>query len=257
MKLRNKYILLLSILLWIAGSIPAFASAPFTLSDSGNAAYAKGNYTKAIDFYNKFLSSGYQSADVYYNLGNSYYRTNEIAKAILNYERAKKLAPADADISFNLQLAYQKTTDKIVPDAHLVLVSWWNSFVNIASERAWAILCIIFLCLSLTLIIIYLLSPRLGIKQLGFWGGIFMMAFCLFTFMLAHQQYEAATSRNTAIVMSGSVTVKGAPDDNATQLFVIHEGTKVHILRINGSWVEVKLANGNQGWMPAADMSVI
>lgn len=257
MKLRNLHILLLSILLGLTGFVPAFASAPYALSDSGNAAYAKGNYAKAIDFYTKFLNSGYLSADVYYNLGNCYYRTNQIANAILNYERAKKLSPADADINFNLQLANEKTTDKITPDAHLMFVNWWDSFVNLASERGWGILCILFLCISLTLIIVYLLSPRLGLKQLGFWGGIFMLAFCLLTFMMAHQQYEAATSHDTAIVMSGSVTVKGAPNDSGTQLFLIHEGTKVRILRTNGTWVEVKLANGNQGWMPSADLAVI
>lgn len=257
MKLHRKHILFLSLVLCFAAALPASASAPYALSDSANAAYAKGNYAKAITFYNKFLSSGYVSADVYYNLGNSYYRSNEIGLAILNYERAKKLAPDNADILFNLQLANQRTTDKINAGSQLVFLSWWSNFVNMASEKGWGIISIIFLCLTLTLVVVYLFSPRPALRQMGFWGGLFMLFLCVSSFMLANTQYKEANNHNTAIVMSASVTVKGAPSDSATQLFVIHEGTKVQVLRTNGNWVEVKLANGNQGWMPASGITVI
>jgi len=257
MKSRNLHTILLGMLFCLAGVTPVYASAPYNLSDSGNAEYAKGNYAAAIAFYTKFLSIGYRSADVYYNLGNCYYRTNSIGKAILNYERAKKLAPGDADIRFNLQLANQRTSDKIVANPQLIFITWWNNFANRTSERGWGIACIILFIISLTLILFYLMSSRLKLRQLGFWSGIFMLALCLFSFLLANQQYNRAARHNTAIVMSASVTVKGAPSDSGTQLFLIHEGAKVWILKTNGSWVEIKLANGNQGWMPAADITII
>jgi tetratricopeptide (TPR) repeat protein len=253
MKLRNIYILFVG--LFVTSS--SYATAPYTASDSGNAAYMKGNYTKAITFYNNFLSSGYESYAVYFNLGNSYYKTNDFPRAILNYEKAKKLAPTDADIQFNLQLANQKTVDKIGTDNQLFFVGWWNNFLNLASERGWAIICIILFCACLTLIIFYLLSPNRIIKQLSFWCGILMLILSLFSFCLAHTQYMEATTHDSAIVMTATVTVKGAPADNATQLFVIHQGAKVKVLKTEGNWVEVKLANGNQGWMLATDIASI
>jgi hypothetical protein len=256
MKFFNKHIASFGILLCVAGIFTARASVPYGIVDSGNATYAKGNYAKAITFYSKFLDGVYESPEVYYNLGNCYYRSNEIGKAILYYEKAKRLSPGDADIEFNLQLANQKTVDKI-GESQLFFVSWWDSFVNLASERGWAIICIVLFCITLVLVILYLLSPRLIIRQLGFWGGLFMLVLCFFAFMLAHQQYRSATTHDTAIVMSASVTVKGAPADNSTQLFLIHEGAKVRILKTEGTWVEVKLANGNQGWLLASDISAI
>src|SRR5579859_4188461 len=129
MKSFKKYTVSLGILLSIAGAFTAHASAAYNLQDSGNAAYAKGNYAKAITFYTKFLDGVYESSAVYYNLGNCYYKTNEIGKAILNYEKAKRLSPGDADIQFNLQLANQKTTDKI-SESQLFLVTWWDNFVG-------------------------------------------------------------------------------------------------------------------------------
>jgi tetratricopeptide (TPR) repeat protein len=234
-----------------------FAAAPYYLVDSANAAYAKGNYARAMNFYSEFIDRGYETPSVYYNLGNCYYRTNDIAKAILYYEKAKRLAPNDADVLFNLQIANQKTTDKIAPETRLFLVNWWDNFINTTTEKGWAMICIVFLCLSLLLIIIYLLSPVVIFKQLSFWGGLLILAFCLFSFFIAQQQYKKETTHNSAIVMTPTVTVKGAPAENGTQLFVIHEGAKVYVVKKDGNWVEVKLSNGNQGWILATDIAVI
>jgi len=257
MRLRKLHKIFLGIVLCITGFLPAYAAAPYISSDSGNAAYAKGNYAKAISFYNIFLNSGYVSAAVLYNMGNCYYKTNDIPKAILYYEKARKIAPQDADIQFNLQLANQKTVDKISGDNQLFFIGWWDNLINMASEKGWALLCILFLSVFLSLIIVYLLSPRMVLKQLGFWGGVLMLILSIFSFVLSREQYIAATTHDTAIVMTATVTVKGAPADNSTRLFVIHEGDKVKVLKTEGNWVEVKLFNGNQGWMEATDIAFI
>ncbi len=237
--------------------LPAMAAAPYSLTDSAAAAYNKGNYAGAIAFYNRFLKSGYVSADVYYNLGNCYYRTNDIAKAILNYERAKKITPSDADLQFNLQLANLKTTDKIPGETQLIINTWWTNFINLEGERGWAYFSILFLCLALMLLLLYLFSGRLAFRQAGFWGAVLMFAACTAAFMLAREQYRTLTTHSTAIVMSPSVTVKASPADNGTALFVIHDGTKVTIVKTEGAWTEIKLSNGNQGWLLNTDIEAI
>jgi SH3-like domain-containing protein len=43
--------------------------------------------------------------------------------------------------------------------------------------------------------------------------------------------------------------VKSAPDDSSTDLFQLHEGTKVEILdKVENYW-KVKIADGRVGWM--------
>jgi len=240
-----------------AFEINAKASAPYLTLDSANAFYAKSNYDKAVASYNTFINDGYESAQAYYNLGNCYYRKADYAKAILNYEKAKKLNPSDADVQFNLQIANLKTTDKIIPDSSLFLSNWWHSLIDICSEKGWVILCISFLCLALLSISSYLVSANLVVRQLGFWLGMLLLAFSLTTFIFSHEQYTALTSHDTAIVMGGSVTVKASPADNGTQLFIIHEGAKVWIVKSEGTWTEIKLANGSQGWLPTSDIETI
>jgi tetratricopeptide (TPR) repeat protein len=235
----------------------AKASAPYVVLDSGNAAYANGHYDKAISCYSNFVKDGYESSQVYYNIGNCYYRLGDYGKAILNYEKAKKLNPSDADVQFNLQLANLKTVDKINPDSSMFLSNWWHNFADMFSEKGWGILCISFLLIGLLCIVGYMTSGNLVMRQLGFWGGILFLAFSLGSFALSREQYIILNTHDTAIVMSGSITVKGSPDENATQLFVIHEGAKVSIVKSEGIWTEIKLANGNQGWLHTSDIEAI
>jgi len=245
------------ILIYIALSFNASASAPYLTLDSANKAYSGEKYDKAIAMYNSFINDGYESSQVYFNLGNCYYRKADYARAILNYEKAKKLNPSDADIQFNLQIANLKTTDKITPDSELFLANWWHKLVDISSEKGWAITCILLLFIALLSISSYLVSRNLFIRQLGFWLGMLLLAFSLITFLFSREQYNAITSHDTAIVMSGSVTVKASPADNGTQLFIIHEGAKVWIVKSEGTWTEVKLANGSQGWLLTSDIEAI
>jgi tetratricopeptide (TPR) repeat protein len=259
MKFRNSYFI--GILLLFCGmlnSSAAIASASdYIVLDTGNTAYIKGDYAKALTFYQKFVNEGKQSAQAYYNMGNCYYKTNEFAKAILYYEKAEKLSPGDPDIQFNLQLANQKITDRVPAESPLFLYTGWKKFVNTFTEKQWALVCIWLLCCSLLLFALYLYFSNLFLKQASFWAGCVVLLSCFFTFYLANSQYDNLISHDTAIVMSATVNVKGAPEDKATLLFVVHEGTKVAIIKNEGEWTEVKLANGNQGWLNSSDIGAI
>ena len=52
-----------------------------------------------------------------------------------------------------------------------------------------------------------------------------------------------------AVVMSLSTAVKSSPDKSATDLFVLHEGTVVTIGSTVEGWAEVRIADGNKGWV--------
>lgn len=258
MKFRSSYIAFLSLFFCLVLS-PAKTSASndYIALDSANTAYSKANYTRAITFYQKFLSGGIESAQAYYNLGNCYFRTNEMGKAILYYEKAEKLTPGDPDIEFNLQLANQKITDKVTSDVPIFIYNDWKKFENNFTEKQWALICISFLCLSLLLFASYLSASQLLLRQISFWSGFILIFFTLFTLYMANQQYEMLNSHDAAVVMASTVTVNGAPEEKATQLFVLHEGTKVWIVKTEGEWTEIKLANGNQGWLISSDISAI
>ncbi len=60
------------LLLWLSlVGISVFA-AEDTITEQAEQFYAAGNYEEAADIYRQILDEGWESADLYYNLGNCY-----------------------------------------------------------------------------------------------------------------------------------------------------------------------------------------
>lgn len=222
-----------------------------------DSAYIQGNYQKAIALYTSLLNDG-QSADIYYNLGNSYYRTEEITQAILAYERALLLAPGDADIRFNLQLARTKTIDKMVPQSEFFALTWYRSVVNQMSVDAWAHTAIALLAATIILALLYLFSSPLWLRKIGFFGSLLTLLLFLMANLFAWQQKQSLTHRDGAIIIQTAVPVKSTPSRNGTDLFILHEGTKVFVTDDSmDQWREIRMADGKQGWVETNQIEVI
>lgn len=219
------------------------------LIQKANEHYTKEEYKKAIDGYNQILMAGIESPEVYYNLGNAYYKTNQFTLAILNFERAKLLAPDDEDIEFNLQVANQKVVDSIQELPGIFIVRWWNTLVNSQSTDSWAVISIIGFILFLTLVGLYFFAKSGDVKRISFWAGCLLILFSIFSWSFAARQKSRLVNHSYAIVMQPTVTVKSSPSEKGTNLFVIHEGLKVRITDKLGDWVEIRLADGNKGWL--------
>ncbi len=235
----------------------AFAEDNTIVFDSANASYAKGDYEKAIKQYESLVTNNAVSTELYFNLGNAYYKTNNIGLAILNYERAKKINPDDADLKTNLKLANQKTEDKIDAAPQLFLSEWKNGIIDIFDEKTWSIICILLFVVSIVLIGLYILSQNYFFKKLGFFGACFLFILSIMTFFLAQNKYELTKNSSDAIVVSGTATVSGSPNEKGTKLFILHEGTKVEITLEQNDWTEIKIANGNVGWIKSSQIEKI
>ena len=222
-----------------------------------DSAYVRGEYQQAINDYETLLKNG-GSAELYYNLGNAYYRTENITKAVLNYERALLLSPSDRDIRFNLQMARSKTIDKITPEQEMFFITWYRSLVNLASVDGWARTALISLALAIILALLYLFSERIWLRKIGFFGAILLVAVFIFSNIFAHQQKDLLINRNGAIVSAPAVTVKSTPDKKGTDLFILHEGTKVTITDSSmKEWKGIRLADGKEGWIETRQIEMI
>lgn len=58
--------------------------------------------------------------------------------------------------------------------------------------------------------------------------------------------------------MKSAITVKSTPSLSGTDLFLLHEGTKINIIdnSIIG-WYEVCLPDGKQGWVESNQIEII
>jgi tetratricopeptide (TPR) repeat protein len=222
-----------------------------------DSAYVRGQYQQAISDYESLLKQG-SSAELYYNLGNAYYRTENIPQAVLNYERALLLSPGDRDIRFNLQIARSKTFDKIVPESEMFFITWYRAMVNMMSVDGWARTALFALGLTIILFLVYLFADRLWLRKAGFFGGVALLIIFAMSNLFAWQQKQDLINRKGAIIFAPSVTVKSTPAANGTDLFILHEGTKVVI--IDGSmkdWKEIRLADGKEGWIESKQIRII
>lgn len=219
--------------------------------------YAKGNYQQAIKDYQEILKAGV-SSEIYYNLGNAYYRTDNITQALLAYERALQLSPGDNDIRFNLQYARSKTIDKITPETEMFFVTWYNSLVNFTSVDRWANTAIVSIVMALLLILVFLFAPQMWARKSGFYGSAVFLLLFAFANLFAFQQKHELETKQGAIVIAPTVNVKKTPAVSGTDVFVIHEGTRVDITdRGMKQWRGIKLADGREGWLKTSQIEEI
>jgi len=239
------------ILLGIILSLNSFAQEENTqLWEKANAYFTTEEYQQAVSIYEQILQTGEESAKLYFNLGNAYYKTGDVNKAILNYERAKVLAPHDADIEFNLQIANQFVVTKIEDIPSPFFLRWKTSVTNKYPADTWSGISIGAFILFLVFLGFYIFSRKVSIKRMAFWLGIIAIVFSGFTFSFANHQKRKIINRNHAIVFCPRVTVKSSPAQTGTDLFLIYEGLKVEITDSLSTWKEIKLADGNEGWLP-------
>jgi len=246
-------------IIWVLllSGVMTYAADVQTLEEEAAKMYQEEEYQKAIDLYNELLSDNMESATIYYNLGNCYYKQGEVAKAILNYERALVLRPGDSDAKYNLIMAQKSTVDNIKVLPELFLVRWYNAFVTAFTVDQWAYLSVFLFIGFLVMTALFFHATSISLKKSWFYLGVIMLMVAVLAVFIASKQYHRVTDRDNGIIMTPSVIVRGAPDDSGTELFVIHEGLKVQIIGALGEWYNVRLADGNEGWIVKTDLEKI
>ena len=229
-----------------------------SLWNAANAAYAEGRWDAAASGYEMISDMGLESAALYCNTGNAYAKSGNVPMAILYYERALKADPSYEDAAYNLSLMNSRIQDRIDPVPEFFLKKWLSSISYILNSDAWAITALVLLGLTLAMFLLFLLAPSVAGRRTGFFAGLVLLVFMCFSLGFSISQKKTYMNADKAIVMRPVVSVKSSPSAEASKdLFILHEGTKVTVLDQVGAWNNISLADGRQGWLPAADMERI
>ncbi len=245
------YLKTIAVLLIVISNLSGFAQEDnIQLWEKANAFYTTEEYQQAAGLYEEILATGYESSKLYFNLGNAYYKMGDINMALLNFERAKVLDPNNKDIDFNLQLANQFVVTSIEPLPLPFFLRWRTNVINMYSSDTWSYISIAAFVIFLILTGLFIFSKIVSVRRISFLAGIIIVIFSGFTFSFASKQKKKIVERNSAIVFCPRVTVKSSPSQTGTDLFLIYEGLKVEITDSVNTWKEIKLADGNEGWLP-------
>lgn len=257
----KKYCSSIAALFAVTAMVLVFVNVKAQSADSlfvkANKEYSAGNYDSAVAIYKQISDSGYVAADLFFNLGNSYFKLSQIAPAILNYERALLLSPQNDDIRFNLEMVRTFTVDRIEPLPEFILKTWYKAFRNLFTPTYWVYISILFFVFSLLLITFFWFSHVRLVKRLSFSFALVFLLLTIATAVFAAQENVKLTSRSEAIVMNPVVAVKSSPGETGKDIFILHSGTKVLITKTIGEWEEIKIADGNKGWIRKADVERI
>ncbi|MDA0714411.1 MAG: tetratricopeptide repeat protein [Bacteroidetes bacterium] len=229
---------------------------PQTEKATADLAYEQGDLEKAIELYGS-LGRAYSSVSVEFNLGNAYFRTNDIPRAILHYERALRMSPGDKDIAHNLELARNLTIDNIDTDANSGITEWWRGKLLMVGEKNWAIFGIVMAFLFAISVALFQLKKGGPSRQLFIPLATLCLILSALLTYFAFATRSAMHARDAAIILVPNVDVLSAPSDGSTDLFVLHEGTKVTIVKEDNGWMNISLPNGLVGWVKAETAEII
>jgi tetratricopeptide (TPR) repeat protein len=219
--------------------------------------FTAGSYNEALQVWTDIYNTDYRSADLDYNIGNAYFKLNNIPSAILFYERAYLLKPADEDINYNLQVARTLIVDRFQEIPELFFIKWYNFVSLFLSTNSWAKISLTSFVLFLLFLSLYIYSPRYRYKVVGFWIAIFFIILSLTSLAFTIRNKSLVYDSHKAIISSPIVSGKSSPDKSGNDLFVLHEGTKVTVEDKVGEWLEIRLSDGNKGWIPLNSLIII
>ncbi|MDO8999304.1 MAG: tetratricopeptide repeat protein [Bacteroidota bacterium] len=220
-------------------------------------AYDSKNYKEAIINYEKLVSDGFKSYQLYFNLGNSYYRNNELGKAIYYYELARKINPNDEDVRINLGIASAKTIDKIDSKENFFISAVKTNVLSSFTTDSWAWITISAFALVCVLFFVFINSSNLFVKRVSFLLSCLLFVTFIATYFLGYSALKSKVENKFAIITSKEVKVMNEPTSSANSKFNLHEGTKIRVVENNGDWLLIKLDNGNEGWLKVSDVGVI
>ncbi len=244
-------------LILIFFSLTIYSQTPEKLFSEANTFYKESNFERALGVYLSIEEQGFESSELYFNLGNCYYKLNKVAPAILYFERAIKLDPNNEDAISNLAFAKRMTIDVIEELPKSIFQKFSENVIQKLSYDVWAIIAIIFSFLASILFLMYHFSYSPKKKLFYFNTTLFSVFVLLITVFFAFNNYEVEKNNRTAIIFAPKVEVKNAPTENTEDVFELHEGTKVIILDELDNWKKIKIADGKIGWIPDSEIKEI
>ena len=217
-----------------------------------NTAYENGQYTEAVDLFEKIIAAGFASGDLHYNLGNAHLRAGQIGKAIASYHRSKSFMPRNEDLVANLEFARKSIKDDIeYQEAGPLLqtIFFWHYSLS-RNELTYAL--IIFNLLLWIVLIVRLYQRDIEILR---WAQILLVVAVVGTGTSSAIRWMAPSQ--VAIVQAGEISVHSGTSRDTVVRFNLHEGSELQVTQLESEWVRIALPDDTQGWVHKDDVSIV
>jgi len=224
--------------------------------DAGAALLKNGEWKSAIEFYDGVLESGQASGELHYNMGVAHAELGDMGYAIWHFELAKKWGLDTEALHHNLQLVREERIDEIEEIPEFFLSKWWNTWQGLLSSNLWSIISMLSLLIGIYGLYFWRTAGERTLRKKGFIGGIAcscIAILCLISAISAAKHFEKPS---TGVLLSEMSNLRAAPDVQSAPILELHAGADIDVQDQIGDWIKVRLANGQEGWLPLVEVGL-
>jgi len=223
-----------------------------TLFLEGINLYKAGMFQDAAEKFELVAESGIKNGELYYNIGNAHLKGGELGSAILWYERAARLIPLDPDLKYNLDYARGLVPDEAGEKTMDIpgLIFFWEKYLPpwIFQYGALALWCAFTLHAGV----------RMARKKRVFTlAGAVLFVLSLLMVSTVFFNYYRQSSDSHAVIIASEASVRSGNSDDATELFILHAGTKVRVERRKKDFLRIAFSRDKVGWVRADLVDII
>ncbi|MBN1871998.1 MAG: tetratricopeptide repeat protein [Candidatus Omnitrophica bacterium] len=213
----------------------------------GNVSYDKEDFKDAIAQYEEVLRTGYESGELYYNLGNAYFKNGSLGKAIVNYLKAKRFMPGDEDLRSNLSYARSLIREGVVSPKF----SWFESlFLRVVDAFSLNGITLVTACVYFALSAVFILSILFkNLRPKINYAAASLALSLLLCIAIGISKFNGEVLEKKAVITAEAADSKFEPFEDATIFFRLNEGETVIIVDERDNWYKVKRPDGRQGWI--------
>lgn len=216
-----------------------------------DAAAAPDDFRKAAAQYQSILDRGVVSGAVLYNQGNALMRAGQRGRAIAAYRQAERYRPRDPYLEANLRYALgaQSPAEQRRPMIEHLL--FWQNWLSYPEKFALAA-AVVAITLALGLGGIFLQRRLLARLALV---GVAVSILAILSAAYDWYRYDATvhgvTIQDDVVARKGN----GASYEPALSA-ALAQGTELTLVSRRGDWLLVRMAGGQEGWVPEAAVTL-
>lgn len=240
-------------------AVPAGAVPARTLLDQARAAASRGDWNASARAYSELVAAGFDHPDVLYDLGTVLARAGRFGEAIHRLEQAQRRAPFDESIGQNLRTARLAL-------AHRDAARTGRAVVETAQDaRTWLaelaprnVLLIAGLLGQLLLAGAWLAARRARRAETAAIGpGLLVLASAMLLVPAVAGLVAQTATPESAVVLHGGTRLGRTPASDTILDEPIREGERVTVAAREGTFAQIRLADGRSGWVPASELGAL
>lgn len=225
------------------------------LFSAANEAYQQQNYETAIEHYTALQTRfNIKSPALFFNLGNAWNQKGNLGKAVLYYEAALTTDPHFEPARRNLETTLENTKRNLPPPDPDIMEE--GNLLHYYPLSPFQSLLLTHICLVVTLALLLIRHWRESSRLLWICRMLPVLALLFFGLTIA-TDYASLDDPKLAVTVAEEAPVYFSMNEMDSPRFLLYEGDRVLVDRIEGDWIRVNAYGGERGWMRKDNAGIV